>query len=515
MVWLGGGVLAAEMVRRGAERFPTRTAVVFGDKRLSFREVDDAANRFANALLARDLTKGDQVALLLGNGLWSVSLDFACLKAGLVRVPLNARLSVAEHERMLRETNARWLIHAPALAEVAASLCERVPGLIGIGLGGPGVGGGDLLAEAASADARDPKIELFPDDPMLVLYTSGTTGTLKAAVHTQGSYGAIATNILTNLVSPQRDSVMLHAASLIHASGTFVLPYWLAGATTAILERFDPAEFFAAIARYQVTEVNLVPTMLAMLFASGAAEQADVSSLRTVIYGASPMPRAVLERAISAWGPILTQYYGQTEAPLCITVLDRDDHLDASLWGSCGYPSVDAEVRLVTEGGRLAEVDEIGELQVRAPFVMAGYYRAEELNAEMMSDGWLRTRDMARRDERGYLYLVDRRSDMIVTGGFNVYPREVEDALMAHPAVAECAVVAAPDPTWVEAVVAFVVLNPGVSASEEELRAFVRERLAGYKVPQRVTVITEIPKSAVGKVLRRALRDPLWSDGRG
>ena len=507
-------MLAAEMVRRGAERFAARTAVVFGDERLSFREVDDAANRFANALLARGLTKGDQVALLMGNGLWSVSLDFACLKAGLVRVPLNARLSVQEHEHMLRETDARWLIHGPALRDVAESLAGRVTGLVGIGLGGPGVGGADLLEDAALADPRDPLVELAPDDPMLVLYTSGTTGTLKAAVHTQGSYAAIATNILTNLVSPERDSVMLHAASLIHASGTFVLPYWLRGATTAILERFDPTEFFAAIARYRVTEVNLVPTMLAVLFASGAAEHADVSSLRTVIYGASPMPRPVLERAIDAWGPIFTQYYGQTEAPLCITVLDQRDHLDASLSGSCGYPSVDAEDRLVTEEGRLAGVGEIGELQVRAPFVMAGYYRANELNAEMMSDGWLRTRDMARRDQRGYLYLVDRRSDMIVTGGYNVYPREVEDVLLDHPAVAECAVVAAPDPTWVEAVVAYVVFQPGGTASEDDLRTFVRERLAGYKVPKRVMVLTEIPKSAVGKVLRRALRDPLWVSGR-
>ncbi len=505
-------MLAVDMVRRGAERFAGNTAVLFEDTTLTYREVDDAANRFANSLIARGLAKGDQVALLVGNGLWSVSLDFACLKAGLIRVPLNARLSVAELERMLGETDARWLIHAPSLDDVAASLCARVPGLGRIGLGGPGVGGTDLLADAASADAEDPHVDLAPQDPMLLLYTSGTTGTLKAVVHTQGSYGAIATNILTNLVAPHRDSVMLHAASLIHASGTFVLPYWLRGGATAILERFEPHEFLAAIPRYRVTEINLVPTMIAMLFATGAAADADVATLRTVVYGASPMPRPVLERAIHAWGPIFTQYYGQTEAPLCITVLDQHDHVDESLWGSCGFPSVDEEIRLVTEEGLVATVGEIGEIQVRAPFVMAGYYRADELNAEMMTEGWLRTRDMARRDERGYLYLVDRRSDMIVSGGYNVYPREVEDALMEHPAVAECAVVAAPDPVWVEAVVAFVALKPSATASESELRDWVRERLAGYKVPQRVTFVTEIPKSAVGKVLRRALRDPLWSD---
>lgn len=437
-------MLAVEMVRRGAERFSTNTAVLFADTTLTYREVDDAANRFANSLIARGLAKGDQVALLVGNGLWSVSLDFACLKAGLVRVPLNARLSVAELERMLGEADARWLIHAPSLTDVAAALCERVPGLAGIGLGAPGVGGTDLLADALSATAQDPHVELTAQDPMLLLYTSGTTGTLKAVIHTQGSYGAIATNILTNLVVPQRDSVMLHAASLIHASGTFVLPYWLRGGATAILERFEPLEFLAAIPRCRVTEINLVPTMIAMLFATGAANVADVSTLRTVVYGASPMPRPVLERAIHAWGPIFNQYYGQTEAPLCITVLDQHDHLDETLWGSCGFPSIDAEIQLVTETGEVANAGEIGEIQVRAPFVMAGYFRADELNAEMMTDGWLRTRDMARLDERGYPYLVDRRSDMIVSGGYNVYPREVEDALMENPAVAECAVVAAP-----------------------------------------------------------------------
>ena len=327
-------MLTVEMVRRGAQRFATRTAVVFGETSLTYRDVDDAANRFANALLARGLAKGDEVALLVGNGLWSVSLDFACVKAGLVRVPLNARLSLNELERMLVETDARWLIHAPSLSEVAAALGERVPGLVGIGLGAPGVDGDDLLADAADASAREPLVALEADDPLLVLYTSGMTGTLKAVVHTQGTYAAIVVNILSNLVSPNRDSVMLHAASLIHASGTLVLPYWLRGATTAVLERFEPGEFLAAIARYGVSEINLVPTMLTMLVGSGLADDADVSSLRQVIYGASPMLRPTLERAIGAWGPIFTQYYGQTEAPLAITVLDRRDHLDDRLWGS-------------------------------------------------------------------------------------------------------------------------------------------------------------------------------------
>ncbi|MEP9381452.1 class I adenylate-forming enzyme family protein [Nocardioides cheoyonin] len=504
--------IAADLVRRGAARYADRTAVLSGDESLTYREVDEAANRIAGFLAAHGLGKGARIGLLVGNGLWSVPLDFACIKGGLVRVPLNARLSVPEHERMLRDTGVAWLVHAPELTSVAEELLGRVDGLSAIGLGASGAGGGpDLLAEAAALAPTDPAVPLQADDPMLLIFTSGTTGRLKAATHTQGSWAAIATNILANLVDPGRDSVMLHAASLIHASGTFVLPYWLRGGASAVLPGFEPREFMAAIERWSVTEINLVPTMLGMLFSTGVATSGDVSSLRTVVYGASPMPRPLIEEAMKAWGPIFVQYYGQTEAPLCLTVLDKEDHLDETLLGSCGHPSVDVEVRLVAEDGGPLGAGEIGELWIRAPFQMSGYHEAPELNAEMLTpDGWIRTRDMGRADERGYLYLVDRRSDMIVTGGYNVYPREVEDALATHPAVAECAVVGAPDETWVEAVTAFVTLRPGASATEDELRAVCRERLAGYKVPKRVVFADSLPKSAVGKILRRALRDPLW-----
>ena len=372
----------------------------------------------------------------------------------------------------------------------------------------------DLVAEMGQASDADPRLPAGADDPVLVIYTSGTTGTLKAVVHTQASWAAITANVLANLVSPGRDSVMLHAASLIHASGTFVLPYWIRGGCAAVLSGFDPETYLGDLARHRATEINLVPTMLGMLLNSGAAERADVSSLRTALYGASPMPRPVLEQVLGLWGHRLMQYYGQTEAPLAITVLDADDHRDPALLGSCGHPSVDAEVTVTGGDGTPVAAGEVGEVRVRAPFGMAGYYGAPDLTAETITaDGWIRTRDLGRMDDRGYLTLVDRSSDMIITGGYNVYPREVEEALLAHPAVTGAAVVGAPDDTWVEAVTAFVTLRPGASTSEDELRQAVRARLAGYKVPKTVQVIDAIPMSPVGKVLRRALREPLW-DGR-
>ena len=398
----------------------------------------------------------------------------------------------------------------------ARSVSDRVDALRLVGIGAsPATDGIDLLDELDRASSRDPHVPLTAADPLLVLYTSGTTGTLKAVEHTQGSYAAITANILANLISPDRDSVMLHAASLIHASGTFVLPYWVRGGCAAVLDGFDPDGYVDHIARYHVTELNVVPTMLGMLVANGAAERADVSSLRTAVYGASPMPLPLVEQVLDLWGPRLAQYYGQTEAPLCITVLDRQDHLDPSLLGSAGHPAVDAEVVVTTEDGTPVAPGEVGEVRVRAPFQMRGYAGAPELTAETVTpDGWVRTRDLARVADRGYLTLVDRTSDMIVTGGYNVYPREVEEVLLGHPAVAGAAVVGAPDDRWVEAVTAFVTLRPGTSVTEDELRTLVRSRLAGYKVPKQVRFVDALPLSPVGKVLRRALRDPLWEGRR-
>jgi acyl-CoA synthetase (AMP-forming)/AMP-acid ligase II len=321
-----------------------------------------------------------------------------------------------------------------------------------------------------------------------------------------------------NLPEIQPDDIMLHAASLFHASGCFVLPYWIRGACSAVVARFEASEFLKAIVRWRVTSLHLVPTMLAMLLGQPDIENQDMGRVRTIVYGASPMPLPVIKRALELWGPRFVQYYGQTEAPLFITRLDKQDHVGPAAGRrllACGRPSADCEIRLIDDKGEDVAPGEQGEIALRAPFAMKGYFKAPELNATaFVEGGWLRTRDVGRFDEDGYLYLVDRTSDMIITGGYNVYPREVEDALMAHPAVLECAVVGAPHEKWVEAVTAFVVLKPDRTASADELIRFARERVAGYKAPRSVLFIEGLPKSAVGKVLRRALRDPLWKQVR-
>jgi fatty-acyl-CoA synthase len=503
----GPGPTYLELIRRGAVQHGPRTAIVFGDRSMTFADVDALSSRIAHALLTQ-AARHTRIGLLVNNGLYSVPVDFACVKAGMNRVPLNSRLSLMEHKRMLEDTGCRHLVFGPDQTERAAALQREIPGLTCVGLGTAMDGAIDLLALAATQAAHAPQIEVAPEDVILTLFTSGTTGTLKAAQHTQASYAAICRNVLLNLFPATADDAMLHAASLIHASGVFVLPVWLRGGRTVILPGFEPGQFLRAIAEHRVTATNMVPTMVQMLFEHPEAMTTDVSSLKYVIYGASPMPRAVIKRAMAAWGQHrFWQYYGQTEVPLCLAVLRPEDHVD-ELLDACGQPCVDVELRLLDEAGNDVAQGTPGEIAVRASSAVAGYHNAPSLNAETFIDGgWVRTRDIGVFDERGFLRLKDRTSDMVISGGYNVYPSEVENALLTHPAVRECAVIGVSDEKWVEAVTAIVVVREGAQPSEAELIAHVAQQLASYKKPQRVLFVEALPKTAVGKLNRKALRD--------
>lgn len=509
---------ARELIQRGAKYYANRTAVMFQGKSLTFEEVYRNSNRLANALLKLGLKKGDRVASLLANSLQSVEIDFALLQSGLVRVPLNTRLSEEEHFHMIQETEARAILFTEEFAERVAALRPRLPRVsFYCQMNGTPEHPWMLSAQelVAAADDGEPPVVIEEADLATIQYTSGTTGTLKAAVHTQGTWAAICNNIL-HAIWIQEGDVMLHAAPLTHASGTLVLPHWIRGAANAILPGFNPPEYLAAVAQTKATTLNLVPTMIIMLLNHPEVERYSFDSVRNIIYGASPMPREALRRGLELWGPKFTQYYGQTEAPLILTVLQAHEHLgegpevDQRLL-SCGRATPDVMIRILDGEGKEVSAGEIGEIVVKTSQGMIGYWQAPELTQETIRDGWIHTRDMGYLDEQGYLYLVDRKSDMIITGGFNVYPREVEEVLYQHPAVMEAAVVGVPDETWGEAIKAFVVLRSGHTATEEELISFCKERLASYKKPKSVEFVDSLPKSPVGKVVRRLLKEPYWA----
>lgn len=509
-------MLAADLIKQGAKQYPNETAVIFNDNSLTFAEVHHNSNRLANALFELGLKKGDRVAFLLANSLQSVEVDFAMIKSGLVRVPLNTRLSEEEHLHMVNDTGARAILFTEEFADSVSALRPQLRSVSSFCQmnGTPRHDWIESMGVLMShAGAHDPEVPLHEDDMVTLQYTSGTTGKLKAAIHTQRTWSAITMNILSSLNISHGDT-MLHAAPLTHASGLLVLPHWIRGAANAILSGFNPSEFLEAVEKIRPTTLNLVPTMIVMLLSQPGVERFSFDSVRGIIYGASPMPREALLRGIKLWGNKFIQYFGQTEAPLILTILSAEDHAIAldnpQLYDrllSCGQPISTTSVKIVDETGSELPSGEIGEIGVSTTQMMTGYWKEPELTAQTVKDGWIYTRDMGYIDDNGYLYLVDRKSDMIISGGFNIYPREVEEVLYQHPAVMEAAVVGVPHEKWIETVKAYVVLKENCTATEAELIEYSKIYLTSYKKPHSVEFIDSLPKSAVGKVVRRLLRE--------
>ncbi|MGG3560892.1 AMP-binding protein [Neobacillus rhizosphaerae] len=508
-------MIAAELIKRGAKYYAKETAVIYKDQKLTFDEVHKNSNRLANALFKLGLEKGNRISFLLANSVHSVEIDFAMLKSGLVRVPLNTRLSEEEQFHMIMETDSRAILFTEEFADRVGSLREKLSN-VSFFCQVDGIPKYEWIIPIYSVmktiTDEDPIVPLTEEDYATLQYTSGTTGKLKAAIHTQGSWAAIATNILSTLTIEKGD-IMMHAAPLTHASGTLVLPHWIRGAANAILPTFHPLEYLQAVESIKPTTLNLVPTMIVMLLSHPEVEKYTFNSVRSLIYGASPMPREALKRGLELWGQKFIQYFGQTEAPLMLSILPVEDHVlalenpkyfDRLL--SCGRPTDTTEVKIVDENGKQVAEGEIGEIIVSSSQAMTGYWKEDRLTAETIKGKWIYTRDMGYLDKEGYLYLVDRKSDMIISGGFNIYPREVEEVLYQHPAVMEAAIVGVPDETWVESVKAFVVLKEGQQVSENELIDYCKAHLASYKKPKNIEFIDSLPKSAVGKVVRRMLR---------
>lgn len=501
-----------------AYSYPTETALVQGDLRLTYAEMFDRIRRTGRALRGLGLEPGDRVAFVMADSPALLEVMYGALWAGMTIVPLNRRLMVEDHVYMVGDSGARALLFDVAMAERGHALLGVTDVEFAIATEEAALPERGLLLSKLTADQSGapghPEVDI--DHECWIQYTGGTTGVPKGALHTHRS-------LLTGLYASAMEldvrpgEVSAHVAPLTHSGIVYVLPVWARGGTNVVLGGFDPVALLDTIEREQVTSTLMVPTMLYHLLDMPGLADRDLSSLRTLTYGAAPIGPDRLGQALEGFGPVFLQAYAQTEAPAQITVLSKQDHLRArsrpDLLRSCGRPVTIVDVRCGDDDLVSVADGEPGEILVRGTNVMAGYINKHEETAAALRDGWLCTGDVGVRDEDGYFYIVDRKKDMIVSGGFNVYPKEVEQTLFSHPAVRDVCVVGVPDERWGEAVKAVVVLAEGAEAQPQALIDHVKERKGSVLAPKSVDFVEAIPLTSVGKHDKRAVRRAYW-DGR-
>jgi len=504
------GDLVVSAVARGGDR----VAFNSDDTRWTYRQLGALVSTVVQALEARGLQRGDAVATLSANRPEAFLITAAAYLMGLRLTWMNPTSSEDDHAYILADSGVRTLFVDPAtFSERARTLAQRVPGVERLMSFGPNDGfGEDLMAAAAAFTPGRLVPRAEADDVCVLVYTGGTTGRPKGVAHTHRVH---VTMILTEMADWDWPGEIrfLALTPITHASGAMIMPVLLKSGTYAMTKGFTAEKFVHLVETHRITATFLVPTMVYVLLDSPARQGADLSSLQLIIYGASPMSPARLTEGMQVFGPVFMQLYAQSEAPNTITVLHQHEHDPVhhpERLASCGTPCVGTQVRLLDEAGREVPDGEVGEICVRGPLVMQGYWNKPEETAQALRHGWLYTGDMARRDADGYLYIVDRSKDMIISGGFNVYPREVEDALSQHPAVAAAAVVGVPDAKWGEAVRALVVLRPGASAAAEELIALVRERKGAVYAPKAIDFVDALPMTGLGKLDKKAIRARFW-----
>jgi acyl-CoA synthetase (AMP-forming)/AMP-acid ligase II len=485
------------LLEQAACRFPDQAAIYRGRERVcSYAELRSRALRLA-AGLQRRLRPGDRVAIVTENCPEYVELLFGIWAAGLVAVPINAKLHPREITQIVADAEAAALFAAPRLAQELAHA---------IAISGREYA--DLLAGAPASP-----LSVAPETLAWLFYTSGTTGRSKGAMLSHRNLLAMTAAHLADVESADEGMSLVHAAPMSHGSGLYLLPYIARGARQVIpaYAGFDPDEFLELCDHHPACSAFLAPTMVQRLRIAAERAGRRPTNLRTIVYGGGPMYVEELKKSLAVFGQVFVQIYGQGEAPMTITCLRRADHLstDDSMLGSVGWPRTGVEVAIVDTHGTPLPIGEVGEIVCRGDVVMAGYWRNAEATADSLRDGWLYTGDVGSVDERGYLTLRDRSKDVVISGGANIYPREVEEALLAHAGVAEVCVVGQPDPEWGEIVVAFVVPAQGTDVTMEALDAHCLDRIARFKRPKRYVFVMALPKNNYGKVLKRELRDQL------
>ncbi|MCW2241705.1 AMP-binding protein [Azospirillum canadense] len=509
------GGTAGRLIADAVARFADRPALADQRTRWTYAQLGDWIGRFITRFHALGLGKGDGIAILTGNRVEPWAAICAANLMGIRYTPLHPLAGEDDHAFILADCEARALIvDADRFGPRALAIRARVPGLEHLLAIGPLDGVPDLLEELPRLEPSplDPQAEA--EDTSLLCYTGGTTGRSKGIMLPQRALAAMAATIAAEWEWPAE---LRYAAvtPISHAGGIMLYPIMLMGGSARLLPGFDREGFCRTVAEERITATFLVPTIVNTLLEDPAMlARHDLSSLALVVYGAAPMSPDLLRRAIDAFGPVFLQLYGQSEAPQCVTTLRRVDHDLGKLerLGSCGRATALCDVRLFDADMREVAVGEPGELCVRGPLVMNGYWRQPDLTEQAFRGGWLHTGDVARRDAEGFLHIVDRTKDMIISGGFNIYPREVEDALMAHPAVSLAGVIGIPDTKWGEAVKGFVTLRPGATVGTAELQAHVKALRGAPWSPKSIDIVADMPLTGLGKVDRKALREPYWRD---
>lgn len=495
------------------ERFPDRVALVDGPRSWTGREVLARMAQYVALFDALGFTRGTGLMVLAPNSAESLIATLAVRASGAWASALHPLGSVGDHAFALNDSRAIGLLFDPdCYGDLVTEVLPQAPGLKHVLSLGPSDVGDDVLTRLADIAPEAFQPEARPEDVAALQYSGGTSGIPKAVCIQHATFVEMNNLIIAGWQLPS-EVRFLAVTPISHAAAAFILPTWMQGGTVVLSRGFSPEQVVRDVERHHITVLFCVPTMIYALLDSPATAVADLTSLQTVVYGASPMSPTRLVEALERFGQVFVQLYGQAEAPATITTLRKEEH-DLSrprLLESCGRPLPGVEVALLDDDGRRVARGEIGEVCVRGRIVALGYWDRPELTAEAHRGGWLHTGDLAREDEEGYLYLVDRKNDLIVTGGFNVHPKEVEDVLTTHPSVAMAAVIGIPDERWGEAVTAVVVARPGHEVVPAELMDHVRRRKGPLHTPKSVELVDALPVTSLGKIDRRQLRDRYWA----
>lgn len=505
----------ADLTRAHAMRRADQIALWFEGTQTTYGELDRRANQVANGLLSEGLPPGSRVAVLSKNTDAVFELVFGAAKAGQTLVVVNWRLAPQELSYILNDAGVRLLFVGSDFYDVVNQTSSAWPTVKKIvALEGSSMPWESYAAWRGRQSAIDPQVALTGSDVVVQLYTSGTTGRPKGAQLTSDNLLALVSSGVNEFQLVTDEDVSLVCMPLFHIGGLgYGLVGLYGGGMNVILREVIPADILRAIATHRVSKVFLVPAVILFLLQAPEIHQTDLSSLKLICYGASPMPLELLRRAMAIFPCGFGQVYGLTETTGAITFLPPEDHTRSSSHRvrSCGKPFSTVQIRVVDAEGRDLPVGQVGQIITRSPQTMKGYWNLPEETAQAIRDGWFYTGDAGYLDEDGYLYIHDRVKDMIISGGENIYPAEVENVLFNHPAVADVAVIGVPDEQWGEAVKAIVVKKPDVEVTADELIAFAKQHIAGYKAPKSVDFVEALPRNASGKILKRELRAPYWA----